>query len=81
MPTVAVTDYTFPSLDIEVAILEPLGEHLVAWKETHRGRAAAHAPKGAFQGFGTGSARTSPLSPKPGPAAERLAAAGRGAVS
>ncbi len=30
MPTVAVTDYTFPSLEIESAALEPLGVQLVA---------------------------------------------------
>ncbi|MBI3863662.1 MAG: C-terminal binding protein [Planctomycetia bacterium] len=29
MPTVAVTDYTFPSLDIEEAILRPLGVELI----------------------------------------------------
>ncbi len=30
MPTVAVTDFTFPALDIEEAILEPLGAELVS---------------------------------------------------
>jgi D-3-phosphoglycerate dehydrogenase / 2-oxoglutarate reductase len=33
MPLVAVTDYTFESLDVEMAILEPLGFRVVAWKE------------------------------------------------
>jgi D-3-phosphoglycerate dehydrogenase len=33
MPTVAVTDYSFPDLTVEAAILEPLGCDLVAWKE------------------------------------------------
>ena len=42
MPKVAVTDYTFPSLDIESAILEPLGVELVSWQEK---RSAAELPK------------------------------------
>ncbi len=29
MPTVAVTDFTFPSLDVEEAVLRPLGAHLI----------------------------------------------------
>ncbi len=33
MPTVAVTDYTFDSLDVERAVLEPLGCRVNAWKE------------------------------------------------
>ena len=33
MPKVAVTDYSFPTLDIERTVLEPLGVELVAWKE------------------------------------------------
>jgi D-3-phosphoglycerate dehydrogenase / 2-oxoglutarate reductase len=33
MPKVAITDYTFDTLDIESAILEPLGCELAAWKE------------------------------------------------
>jgi D-3-phosphoglycerate dehydrogenase len=30
---IAITDYTFPDLDIEEGILRPLGHELVAWKE------------------------------------------------
>jgi D-3-phosphoglycerate dehydrogenase len=41
MPKVAVTDYTFPTLDIETAILAPLGAELVASKEK---RTAAELP-------------------------------------
>jgi D-3-phosphoglycerate dehydrogenase len=33
MPKVAVTDYTFPALDIEASILRPLGVELVSCKE------------------------------------------------
>lgn len=33
MSTIAVTDYTFPSLDVETAILEPLGGRIVSFKE------------------------------------------------
>src|SRR5204863_5051344 len=33
MIKVVVTDYTFANLDIEKAILEPLGCDVVAWKE------------------------------------------------
>jgi D-3-phosphoglycerate dehydrogenase len=33
MPIVAVTDYSFESLDVEKAVLEPLGYSLKAWKE------------------------------------------------
>ena len=42
MPKVAVTDYTFPTLEVETAILEPLGVRLDAWKEK---RPAAELPK------------------------------------
>ncbi len=42
MPKVAITDYTFPSLDVETAILEPLGAQIVAWKEK---RTAAELPE------------------------------------
>lgn len=42
MPKVAVTDYTFPNLDVEAAILAPLGVELVSWKEK---RSAAELPK------------------------------------
>jgi D-3-phosphoglycerate dehydrogenase / 2-oxoglutarate reductase len=42
MPKVAITDYTFPSLDIESAILEPLGVELVSWQEK---RSAAELPR------------------------------------
>ncbi len=42
MPKVAVTDYTFPTLDIETSILQPLGVELVAWKEK---RPAADLPQ------------------------------------
>ncbi|HEY2837840.1 MAG TPA: C-terminal binding protein [Pirellulales bacterium] len=38
---IAITDYSFPTLDIEEAILRPLGHELVAWKEK---RAAAELP-------------------------------------
>jgi D-3-phosphoglycerate dehydrogenase len=30
---VAITDYSFPSLDIEESVLRPLGHEIVAWKE------------------------------------------------
>ncbi len=30
---IAITDYSFPSLDIEESILRPLGHEIVAWKE------------------------------------------------
>src|SRR5205809_735007 len=33
MPVVAVTDYSFESLDVERAILEPLGCRVNAWKD------------------------------------------------
>ncbi len=33
MPKIAITDYTFPSLDIEAAILEPLGGQIASFKE------------------------------------------------
>lgn len=33
MPKVVVTDYTFDTLDIETAVLAPLGAEIVAWKE------------------------------------------------
>jgi D-3-phosphoglycerate dehydrogenase len=33
MPKVAVTDYSFPALDIESGVLAPLGVDLVSWKE------------------------------------------------
>src|SRR5262245_33768311 len=33
MIKVAVTDYTFDALDVETAILQPLGCELVAWKK------------------------------------------------
>ena len=33
MPKVVVTDYTFDALDVETAILQPLGCEIVAWKE------------------------------------------------
>ena len=33
MPKVVVTDYTFDALDVETAILQPLGYEIVAWKE------------------------------------------------
>lgn len=38
---IAITDYSFPSLEIEQAILEPLGHQVVAWKEK---RTAAELP-------------------------------------
>ncbi len=41
MPKVAVTDYSFPALDIETGILQPLGVEVVAWKEK---RPAAELP-------------------------------------
>ncbi|HEY1603560.1 MAG TPA: C-terminal binding protein [Pirellulales bacterium] len=42
MPKVAITDYTFSSLDIESAILEPLGVEVVSWQEK---RTAAELPQ------------------------------------
>lgn len=33
MTKVAITDYTFPTLEVEESILKPLGVELVAWKE------------------------------------------------
>jgi D-3-phosphoglycerate dehydrogenase len=42
MPKVAVTDYSFPTLEAERAILQPLGVELVAWKEK---RPAADLPR------------------------------------
>ncbi len=39
---IAITDYSFPSLDIEEGILRPLGHDIVAWKEK---RAAAELPQ------------------------------------
>src|SRR6185437_8520908 len=33
MPKVVVTDYTFDALDVETAILQPLGCEIVAWRE------------------------------------------------
>jgi D-3-phosphoglycerate dehydrogenase len=33
MPTVAVTDYSFESLDVERSVLEPLGCRINAWKD------------------------------------------------
>ena len=30
---IAITDYTFPNLDIEEGILRPLGYEIAAWKE------------------------------------------------
>ncbi len=42
MPKVAVTDYTFPNLDVESAILAPLGAEIVSWKER---KSAAELPK------------------------------------
>jgi D-3-phosphoglycerate dehydrogenase len=33
MPKIVVTDYTFDALDVEAAILEPLGGTIVAWKQ------------------------------------------------
>jgi len=42
MPKVAVTDYTFPTLDVEAGILQPLGVELVSWKEK---RSATELPQ------------------------------------
>ena len=39
---IAITDYSFPSLEIEEGILRPLGHELVAWKEK---RTAADLPQ------------------------------------
>lgn len=39
---IAITDYTFPSLDIEEGILRPQGHEIVAWKEK---RTAADLPQ------------------------------------
>lgn len=39
---IAITDYSFPSLDVEEAILRPLGHDIVAWKEK---RTAAELPQ------------------------------------
>ena len=39
---IAITDYSFPSLDIEEGILRPLGHDIVAWKEK---RTAAELPQ------------------------------------
>ena len=39
---IAITDYSFPSLDIEEGILRPLGHEIVAWKEK---RTAAELPQ------------------------------------
>lgn len=39
---IAITDYSFPSLDIEEGILQPLGHEIVAWKEK---RTAAELPQ------------------------------------
>lgn len=39
---IAITDYTFPTLEIEEEILRPLGHELVAWKEK---RAATDLPQ------------------------------------
>ncbi len=39
---IAITDYSFPSLDIEEGILRPAGYEVVAWKEK---RAAAELPQ------------------------------------
>ncbi|HVU86732.1 MAG TPA: C-terminal binding protein [Pirellulales bacterium] len=33
MPKVAVTDYSFPALDVESGVLSPLGVDLVSWKD------------------------------------------------
>jgi D-3-phosphoglycerate dehydrogenase len=42
MMKIAITDYTFPSLDIEEGILRPQGHEIVAWKEK---RTAADLPQ------------------------------------
>jgi D-3-phosphoglycerate dehydrogenase len=47
MPVVAVTDYTFESLDVEMAILEPLGCQVVAWKERRSAKDLMHLVAGA----------------------------------
>ena len=39
---IAITDYSFPSLDIEEGILRPLGHEIAAWKEK---RTAAELPQ------------------------------------
>ena len=39
---VAITDYTFPNLDIEEGILRAAGHEIVAWKER---RSAAELPQ------------------------------------
>ena len=39
---IAITDYSFPSLDIEEGILRPLGHEVAAWKEK---RTAAELPE------------------------------------
>ena len=39
---IAITDYSFPSLDIEEGILRPLGHEIAAWKEK---RTAAELPE------------------------------------
>ena len=39
---IAITDYSFPSLDVEESILRPLGHEIVAWKEK---RTAAELPQ------------------------------------
>jgi len=39
---IAITDYSFPNLDIEEGILRPLGHEIAAWKEK---RAAAELPQ------------------------------------
>src|SRR5262249_35450382 len=42
MPTVAVTDYSFESLDVERGVLEPLGCRVNAWKEKRPPQELAH---------------------------------------
>ena len=39
---IAITDYSFPSLEIEEAILLPQGYELVAWKEKRSSAEIAH---------------------------------------
>ena len=39
---IAITDYSFPSLDIEESLLRPMGHEIVAWKEK---RTAAELPQ------------------------------------
>jgi D-3-phosphoglycerate dehydrogenase len=47
MPTVAVTDYSFESLDVERAVLEPLGCRVNAWKEKRPPKELAELVAGA----------------------------------